>query len=224
MINKVLCSINMRDLSNYRKNYSKDKLLEEFLPKKPFKLFNTWFEESAKNSDNHEVNTMILNTIGGDGFPKGRVVLLKYFSNEGFTFFTNYKSEKGISIMNNNKVSLTFYWEDQERQIIIKGIAEKTGEDINNKYFQSRPLGSKIAAHVSKNQSSILPNRELIEEKFIYLSSQLQNKKIERPNYWGGYTVKPTEYEFWQGRENRLHDRIRYSLDNSKWNISRLSP
>ena len=99
----------MRDLSNYRKNYSKDKLLEEFLPKKPFKLFNVWFEESSKNSDNHEVNTMILNTIGVDGFPKGRVVLLKYFSNEGFTFFTNYKSEKGISIMNNNKVSLTFF-------------------------------------------------------------------------------------------------------------------
>ena len=214
----------MRDLSNYRKNYSKDKLLEEFIPKQPFELFNIWFEESASNSDNDEVNTMILNTIGGDGFPKGRVILLKYFSNEGFTFFTNYKSEKGISIMNNNKVSLTFYWEHQERQVIIKGIAQKTEEAINNKYFQSRPFGSKIAAHVSENQSSILPDRKSIEEKFIYLSSQFQNKKIERPNYWGGFTVKPAEYEFWQGRENRLHDRIRYSLDNSKWNISRLSP
>ena len=167
---------------------------------------------------------MILNTIGGDGFPKGRVVLLKYFSNKGFTFFTNYNSEKGISIMNNNKVSLTFYWENQERQVIIKGIAEKTEEAINNKYYQSRPFGSKIASYVSENQSSILPNRESMEEKFIFLSSKLKNKKIDRPNYWGGYTVKPAEYEFWQGRENRLHDRIRYSLDNSKWNISRLSP
>ena len=214
----------MRDLSNYRKNYSRDKLSEKCIPKQPFDLFNIWFEESNEDSDNHEINTMILNTIGKDGFPKGRVVLLKYFSNKGFTFFTNYKSEKGVSIRDNNKVSLTFFWERQERQVIIKGIAEKTEESINDEYFQSRPFGSKVAVHVSENQSSILSNRELIEEKFNYLSLQLQNKEIERPNYWGGYIVKPVEYEFWQGRENRLHDRIRYSLDNSKWNMSRLSP
>ena len=214
----------MRDLSNYRKNYSRDKLSEKYIPKQPFELFNIWFEESNQSSDNHEINTMMLNTIGKDGFPKGRVVLLKYFSNKGFTFFTNYKSEKGASIKNNNKVSLTFFWEDQERQVIIKGMAEKIEEAINNEYFQSRPFGSKSAAHVSENQSSIISNRELIEEKFNYLSSQLQNKEIERPDYWGGYIVKPVEYEFWQGRENRLHDRIRYSLDNSKWNMSRLSP
>tara|TARA_B110001454_G_scaffold95895_1_gene90921 strand:+ start:80 stop:724 length:645 start_codon:yes stop_codon:yes gene_type:complete len=214
----------MRDLSNYRKNYSRDKLSEKCIPKQPFDLFNIWFEESNEDSDNHEINTMILNTIGKDGFPKGRVVLLKYFSNKGFTFFTNYKSEKGVSIRDNNKVSLTFFWERQERQVIIKGIAEKTEESINDEYFQSRPFGSKVAVHVSENQSSILSNRELIEEKFNYLSLQLQNKEIERPNYWGGYIVKPVEYEFWQGRENRLHDRIRYSLDNSKWDISRLSP
>ena len=214
----------MRDLSNYRKNYSRDKLSEKYIPKQPFDLFNIWFKESNQDSDNHEINTMILNTIGKDGFPKGRVVLLKYFSNKGFTFFTNYKSEKGVSIRDNNKVSLTFFWERQERQVIIKGIAEKTEESINDEYFQSRPFGSKVAVHVSENQSSILSNRELIEEKFNYLSLQLQNKEIERPNYWGGYIVKPVEYEFWQGRENRLHDRIRYSLDNSKWDISRLSP
>ena len=214
----------MRDLSNYRKNYSRDKLSEKCIPKQPFDLFNIWFEESNEDSDNHEINTMILNTIGKDGFPKGRVVLLKYFSNKGFTFFTNYKSEKGVSIRDNNKVSLTFFWERQERQVIIKGIAEKTEESINDEYFQSRPFGSKVAVHVSENQSSILSNRELIEEKFNYLSLQLQNKEIERPNYWGGYIVKPVEYEFLQGRENRLHDRIRYSLDNSKWDISRLSP
>jgi pyridoxamine 5'-phosphate oxidase len=214
----------MRDLSNYRKNYSRDKLSEKCIPKQPFDLFNIWFEESNEDSENHEINTMILNTIGKDGFPKGRVVLLKYFSNKGFTFFTNYKSEKGVSIRDNNKVSLTFFWERQERQVIIKGIAEKTEESINDEYFQSRPFGSKVAVHVSENQSSILSNRELIEEKFNYLSLQLQNKEIERPNYWGGYIVKPVEYEFWQGRENRLHDRIRYSLDNSKWDISRLSP
>ena len=214
----------MRDLSNYRKNYSRDKLSEKYIPKQPFELFNIWFKESNQSSDNHEINTMMLNTIGKDGFPKGRVVLLKYFSNKGFTFFTNYKSEKGVSIRDNNKVSLTFFWERQERQVIIKGIAEKTEESINDEYFQSRPFGSKVAVHVSENQSSILSNRELIEEKFNYLSLQLQNKEIERPNYWGGYIVKPVEYEFWQGRENRLHDRIRYSLDNSKWDISRLSP
>lgn len=214
----------MKDLSNYRKNYTKDTLIEKLIPKDPFKLFSKWFKEFNQDLSNHEINTMLLNTIGKDGFPKGRVVLLKYFSNEGFIFFTNYNSEKGVSIKNNNKVSLTFFWESQERQVIIKGIAKKTVEAVNNEYFQLRPYGSKIAAHVSENQSSIVPNRESLEKKFNHLVNQLQNKEIERPKYWGGYIVKPNEYEFWQGRENRLHDRIKYSSDNSKWSAVRLSP
>ena len=121
----------MEDLSNYRENYSKQKLLEENTPNNPFKLFKDWFEDSNKNSKGREINTMILSTIGIDGYPKGRVVLLKYFSEKGFIFFTNYRSEKGKAIDLNNKVSLTFFWEDLERQVIIKGNAERTDDDFN---------------------------------------------------------------------------------------------
>lgn len=214
----------MEDLSNYRENYSKQKLLEENTPNNPFKLFKDWFEDSNKNSKGREVNTMILSTIGIDGYPKGRVVLLKYFSEKGFIFFTNYRSEKGKAIDLNNKVSLTFFWEDLERQVIIKGNAERTDDDFNKEYFNLRPKGSKISAHVSNEQSSIIPSREILENRYKELSSKLKDNEIEKPDYWGGYIVMPTEYEFWQGRENRLHDRISYSLENSKWAKKRLSP
>ena len=214
----------MKDLSNYRQNYSKDELLEENTPNNPFELFKDWFEDSNKNSKGNEINTMILSTIGIDGYPKGRVMLLKYFSEKGYIFFTNYRSEKGKSIDLNNKVSLTFFWEDLERQIIIKGNTEKTDNDFNKEYFNLRPKGSKISAHVSNEQSSIIPNREILENRYKELSSKLKDDEIEKPDYWGGYIVMPTEYEFWQGRENRLHDRISYSLENSKWHKKRLSP
>jgi pyridoxamine 5'-phosphate oxidase len=214
----------MKDLSNYRENYSKHKLLEENTPNNPFELFKDWFEDSNKNSKGKEINTMTLSTIGIDGYPKGRVVLLKYFSEKGFIFFTNYRSEKGKSIDLNNKVSLTFFWEDLERQIIIKGNTERTDNDFNKEYFNLRPKESKISAHVSNEQSSIIPNREILENRYKELSSKLKDDEIEKPDYWGGYIVMPTEYEFWQGRENRLHDRISYSLENSKWHKKRLSP
>jgi len=214
----------VKDLSNYRKDYSKEKLLEKNTPKNPFNLFKNWFEDSNTNSFTEEVNTMILSTIGADGYPRGRVVLLKYFSEKGFIFFTNYKSEKSKSIDRNNKVCLTFFWQDLERQIIIKGHAKKTDDDFNKKYFNLRPEGSKISAHVSNEQSAIILNRQILENKFNKLSLKLKNSKIEKPKYWGGYIVTPNEYEFWQGRKNRLHDRISYSLENSKWHKKRLSP
>ena len=212
------------DISNYRKSYLKGFLLENELLENPLKLFNEWFDEISETNLEIEINAMTLSTIDNDGFPRNRVVLLKYFSDEGFTFFTNYNSNKAKSILINNKVSLSFFWEKMERQIIIKGSAFKTSNDVSDSYFDSRPLGSKIGALVSSNQSSVIPSRSFLEDEFEKVKKQFQNSKISRPLNWGGFIVKPIEYEFWQGRENRLHDRIRYKKKDCKWIIERLSP
>ena len=212
------------DISDYRKSYLKGFLSENEIFENPLKLFNKWFDEISENNLEIEINAMTLSTIDNDGFPRNRVVLLKYFSDEGFTFFTNYNSNKAKSILINNKVSLSFFWEKLERQIIIKGRAFKTTDDISDKYFNSRPLGSKIGALVSSNQSSVIPSRSFLEDEFKKIKKQFENSKISRPLNWGGFIVKPIEYEFWQGRENRLHDRIRYNQKDNKWIIERLSP
>ena len=212
------------DISDYRRSYLKGFLSESEIFENPLKLFNKWFDEISENNFEIEINAMTLSTIDNDGFPRNRVVLLKYFSDEGFTFFTNYNSNKAKSILINNKVSLSFFWEKMERQIIIKGSAFKTSKDISNSYFNSRPLGSKIGALVSSNQSSVIPSRSFLEDEFKKIKKQLENSKISRPHNWGGFIVKPIEYEFWQGRENRLHDRIRYNQKDNKWIIERLSP
>ena len=212
------------DISDYRKSYLKGFLSENEIFDNPLKLFNKWFDEISKNNLEIEINAMTLSTIDNDGFPRNRVVLLKYFSDEGFTFFTNYNSNKAKSILNNNKVSVSFFWEKMERQIIIKGRAFKTTDEISDKYFNSRPLGSKIGALVSTNQSSVIPSRSFLEDEFKKIKKQFKNSNISRPINWGGFIVKPIEYEFWQGRENRLHDRIRYNQKDNKWIIERLSP
>ena len=212
------------DLSDYRKSYLKGFLSENELFDNPLKLFSKWFDEISENNLEIEINAMTLSTIDNNGFPRNRVVLLKYLSDEGFTFFTNYNSNKAKSILINNKVSLSFFWEKFERQIIIKGRAFKTTDDISDKYFNSRPLGSKIGALVSSNQSSVIPSRSFLEDEFKKIKKQFENSKISRPLNWGGFIVKPIEYEFWQGRENRLHDRIRYNQKDNKWIIERLSP
>ena len=212
------------DISNYRKSYDKGYLSESEIFDKPLELFNKWFNEITSNRIDIEVNAMTLSTIDNDGFPRNRVVLLKYFSDEGFTFFTNYNSNKAKSILNNNKVSLSFFWEKMERQIIIKGNAFKTSDEISDNYFNSRPLGSKIGALVSSNQSSVIPSRSFLEDEFEKVKKQFETCQISRPFNWGGFIVKPIEYEFWQGRENRLHDRIRYNKKDNKWIIERLSP
>ena len=212
------------DISDYRKSYLKGFLSENEIFDNPLKLFNKWFDQISENNLEIEINAMTLSTIDNDGFPRNRVVLLKYFSDKGFTFFTNYNSNKAKSILNNNKVSLSFFWEKMERQIIIKGRAFKTTDDISDKYFNSRPLGSKIGALVSSNQSSVIPSRSFLEDEFKKIKKQFENTNISRPSNWGGFIVKPIEYEFWQGRENRLHDRIRYNKKDNKWIIERLSP
>lgn len=214
----------LRDISDLRKSYQKNSLTEKDLPLNPFSLFDRWFKEVKSNSGNSEVNAMTLSTIDKSGFPKGRIVLLKYYSIDGFIFFTNYNSDKSLSIEINNKVSISFFWEEFERQVIIKGFAEKTSDELSDKYFNSRPKGSKLGALVSEDQSSIIESKEFLIKKFNLLTKDFEGKEIERPENWGGFIINPIEYEFWQGGENRLHDRIRYSLSENLWKIDRLSP
>lgn len=214
----------MEDLSNYRKSYEKSELLEVNIPEDPINLFNTWFHEVEDFGGVDEVNAMTVSTIGLDGFPKSRVVLLKKYNEEGFIFYTNYNSEKGKAIENNPNVCLSFFWHTMERQIIIKGVAKKIPENLSDGYFESRPDGSKLGAIVS-NQSEIIPSRQFLDDKLKQLEIEFDGKEITRPKYWGGYRVEPKEIEFWQGRPNRLHDRIRYRLEEDfGWKIDRLSP
>lgn len=214
----------MSDLSNYRKSYEKSELLETTIPEDPINLFHKWFYETEEFGGEGEVNAMTVSTIGLDGFPKSRVVLLKKFNEEGFIFYTNYNSEKGKALEQNPNVCLSFFWHSMERQVIIKGIVEKTSEQISDNYFDTRPDGSKLGAIVSP-QSEVIPSRNFLEDNLKSLEKEYSDKPILRPKHWGGYLVKPVSVEFWQGRANRLHDRILYTLkDNFEWKIERLSP
>jgi pyridoxamine 5'-phosphate oxidase len=212
----------MKDLSDFRKVYGKSELLETGIPNDPLNLFNRWFHEVVETDSGGEGNAMTVSTIGLDGFPKSRVVLLKKFSEEGFVFFSNYHSEKGKAIAANANVCLSFFWPAMERQVIIKGYAVKTSAIVSDNYFDSRPEGSKLGAIVSK-QSDVIPSRAFIENKLHELEKSLTQSEIKRPEHWGGYLVKPIEVEFWQGRNNRLHDRVRYRLSED-WIIERLAP
>ncbi|WP_299242333.1 pyridoxamine 5'-phosphate oxidase [uncultured Aquimarina sp.] len=212
-----------RDLTSYRKSYDKKALEESELPESPFLLFSNWFKEVEEAGGVEEANAMTLTTFGLDGFPKARIVLLKHFDNNGFVFYTNYQSEKGKAIVNNNKVCISFFWPNLERQVIIKGQVDKISEERSNDYFQSRPRGSQLGAWAS-NQSNIVDSREILEAKLKSLEKEYQNKEIPKPDFWGGFCIKPIEFEFWQGRPNRLHDRIRYIVEKNTWKIERLSP
>lgn len=211
------------NLHDYRKLYQKHQLLEEEIPQDPFELFDIWIKETETNKEVEEINTMNLSTIGLDGFPKTRVVLLKEYDREGFVFYTNYDSEKGKAIKKNPKVCLSFFWPSSERQVIVKGVAQKTSEETSEVYFHSRPRGSQLGAWASQ-QSSVIPSREYLQQKLELLEKEYSGKEIPKPVYWGGYKVIPSEFEFWQGRPNRLHDRIYYSKEHSDWKLDRLAP
>ncbi len=212
-----------QNLHDYRRSYEKGTLTKASVDPNPLQQFRTWFYEAKETIGEGEVNTMSLNTIGLDGFPKGRIVLLKEYNENGFYFYTNYNSEKGLSINANEKVSLSFFWPLLERQVIIKGLATKTSANASSNYFDSRPIGSKLGALVS-NQSNVIENREVLSDKLKQLEEEYKTKEIERPDFWGGYLVAPLTIEFWQGRPNRLHDRILFTLEDYDWKIERLSP
>ncbi|WP_324025929.1 pyridoxamine 5'-phosphate oxidase [Maribacter sp. BPC-D8] len=213
-----------KDLGDYRKSYEKSALMEDSISDNPIQLFQTWFYEVEKSDGVDEPNAMTVSTVGVDGFPKSRVVLLKKYTHEGFIFYTNYNSEKGRAISENPKICISFFWANLERQIIIKGTAEKLSKNLSDGYFESRPDGSKLGALVS-DQSTVIDSRSVLENKLTELEKEYEGKEIERPEHWGGYLVRPVSMEFWQGRPNRLHDRIRYTLtDDFDWKMERLAP
>ena len=210
-----------KDLSNYRKKYSKGKLIENIIPKNPIDLFSNWFNDVEQNKSEQEPNIMSISTVDENKMPRSRIVLLKKFSKSGFVFFTNYNSRKGLNINLNSNVCLSFYWPNFERQVIVNGEATKISETDSVEYFDSRPKGSKIGAIIS-NQSNVIESRDLLDKKFSELLKL--DIPLNKPDHWGGYLVKPTEIEFWQGRENRLHDRIIYKNGDKDWKFYRLSP
>ncbi|MDO6676490.1 pyridoxamine 5'-phosphate oxidase [Tenacibaculum sp. 1_MG-2023] len=212
------------DLSDYRKSYEKRELLENNCPENPIELFRDWFLAADESEMVDEANAMTIASIGLDGYPKSRVVLLKKYTWEGFIFYTNYNSEKGKAILNNNHVCLSFFWAGLEQQIIIKGKAEKLADNLSDGYFESRPDGSKLGAWAS-NQSEVVTSRNELDNILASFEKKFENQEIPRPKHWGGFLVKPVSVEFWQGRPNRMHDRIRYTLQKDfSWKLERLAP
>ena len=212
------------DLSNYRKSYEKSALLKHEISDNPMELFQKWFFEIDNHFAIDEGNAMTLSTIGLDGYPVNRIVLLKKYTYEGFIFYTNYRSNKAKAIAENSNVCVSFFWHSAERQIIIKGKAEKIAENLSDGYFESRPRGSQLGAWAS-NQSEVIDSRESLDNKLKFFEDEFEGKEVARPEHWGGFIVKPVEMEFWQGRPNRMHDRIRYKLqEDYNWKIDRLQP
>ena len=212
------------DLGQLRKSYDKSSLDLSDVGDDPMGFFKKWFDEASNHSEIEEANAMSLATLGIDYFPKSRVVLLKALTDKGFVFYTNYQSEKGLAIARHPKVGLSFFWPPLERQVIIKGLIQKTPSDLSDEYFNSRPKGSQLGAIVS-DQSNVISDRTIIEAKLNALEIQYKNEEIPRPDNWGGYLVIPKSIEFWQGRPNRLHDRIRCHLrQTGLWDLERLAP
>ncbi|MCD1116243.1 pyridoxamine 5'-phosphate oxidase [Chryseobacterium turcicum] len=213
----------MENLHDKRKIYEKSQLIETEIKENPIEQFRDWFLDASENPSVSEANAMAVSTLEEDGCPRTRMVLLKEYTYEGFIFYTNYDSRKGKAIEKTHKACLHFFWPGLERQIIIKADLEKIAENLSDGYFHSRPKGSQLGAAVSP-QSQEIPDRMFLEEKLKALEQEYENKEVPRPENWGGYIAKPYEIEFWQGRPNRLHDRIIYILEDFDWKISRLAP
>jgi pyridoxamine 5'-phosphate oxidase len=214
----------VQPLNQLRMEYERDILLESNVPQNPFPLFEQWIGD-AMNSGQPEPNAMHLSTVDADGMPSGRIVLLRGCDERGLTFYTNYNSDKGRHLEANPRAAATFFWPENERQIRITGQVSRVDETESDAYFQSRPVGSRLGAWASA-QSQPLTNREELEKAMEAVSAQFADPMpIPRPPHWGGYRLKPTAFEFWQGRRSRLHDRLKYSIDEAgAWTIVRLSP
>ncbi len=206
-----------------RKEYTQEALVESAMETDPIRQFSMWWHEALK-ANIPEVNAMTLATASADAMPSARTVLMKGFSDKGFTFFTNYNSFKGQQLSENPKACLLFFWKELERQIRITGIVEKLSSEESNAYFDSRPRASQVGAFISP-QSEVIESRQWLDEKYKQAFEQFENTTVQRPVHWGGYIVTPVIIEFWQGRPGRLHDRIQYTLlEDGGWKIERLAP
>jgi pyridoxamine 5'-phosphate oxidase len=212
----------MSNIAAIRKEYILRSLSENEVNKNPIHQFATWWDD-AVDSKIEEVNAMTVATVNEHGYPSARIVLLKHFNENGFVFFTNYESRKGKSLLINPNASIVFFWKELERQVRIEGIVEKISEEESTTYFKSRPVESKIGAWASP-QSEVIESRTFLENRFKDFEEQFLNLEIPKPPHWGGYIVKPSRIEFWQGRPGRLHDRIEYNKNNEDWSIERLAP
>ena len=211
------------NISSIRREYQLKSLSEQDVTSDPIKQFSIWWDE-AVSAEIDEVNAMTLSTVKSDGIPASRIVLLKGYDERGFVFYTNYESNKGKQISENPSVSLLFFWKEVERQVRIQGICERVSAEESDAYFYSRPLGSQLGAWASP-QSQAIETRAILESKAAELELQFRDVKIPRPPHWGGLRVMPIELEFWQGRNNRLHDRIVYTkTPTENWEIKRLAP
>jgi pyridoxamine 5'-phosphate oxidase len=210
----------LEELRNDHRDFDLGKL-EDVFGNNPFDVFNKWMKNAVDNNC-LEANACVVSTVDNIGQPSGRIVYLKELLDGQFIFYTNYHSQKGKEIANNNKISMLFFWPSLQQQIRIEGICEKVSEDISDTYFQSRPRGSKIGAWASQ-QSETLNSRADLENRFEELATKYPNE-VPRPPHWGGYAIIPERIEFWQGRPSRLHDRIVFERNGEDWQIIRLNP
>lgn len=210
------------NLPDLRVSYDMDELVEGSIPSDPLELFNAWLNDAFENGV-QEPNAMCLSTIGLDGTPRSRTVLLKGLDLRGFHFYTNYYSQKGREIEANSRAAVTFLWRERHHQVSVRGIVLKLPEADADTYFASRPYGHQIGAWVS-DQSIVIPDREWLENREAEVRARYPEGQVPRPPHWGGYTLQPDEIEFWQGRVSRLHDRILFTEERGKWVRRRLSP
>lgn len=210
------------NIADIRKDYKLKSLLEQDVKENPMDQFSAWWSE-AVSSQIEEVNAMTLATATPDGCPSARIVLLKGFTPEGFKFYTNYLSHKGRDLAENPKAALVFFWKELERQVRIEGTVEKTSEEDSEAYFKTRPVASQIGAWASE-QSTLIAGRTILEENVLKYRTRFGEENIPKPPHWGGYLVRPSKVEFWQGRRSRLHDRIQYTKQDLAWKIERIAP
>ena len=213
----------MPSIAEIRKEYKLQTLEEELVHADPLIQFGKWWNE-AITAAIEEVNAMTLATASSDGLPSARIVLLKGYDARGFVFYTNYESFKGKQIEENPRACLVFFWKELERQVRITGLIRKVSAETSDEYYRSRPVGSQVGAIVSP-QSQVIESREWLTKREFELLKEFDGKLVNRPSNWGGYIVQPVTIEFWQGRPNRLHDRLQYTLKaNGEWKIERLAP